>query len=269
MKKFLLLLLLFTLTGCAPAELPPTVEVMAPVEAPPVLSLGLAATAHIQKSMHATEAFPGRVQLEVAVAAVLVDEGGIIRACAIDGIRAIVPFDQTGTPLLYPGTAFPSKCALGQDYSMARASSLGQEWDQQASALAGDCIGKTAAQLRTADVTTSVTINPDDALRAVAEAAENAVTCDATANHVLSLTCAALLTEAAAPNAEQNGSIALRCAAMAEAGTAQQTCALTAQVPVTAGGEVACPLHVGLSPLSDVLRPDGFTPADRQLLAQN
>ena len=73
MKTALLLTLLLTLTGCAPAQPPPAVEVMAPAEAPAVLSLGLAATAHLGRSMHATEAFPGRVQLEVAVAAVLVD----------------------------------------------------------------------------------------------------------------------------------------------------------------------------------------------------
>ena len=45
MKRLLLALLLLTLTGCATVEPPPAVEVMAPVEAPPVLSLGLAATA--------------------------------------------------------------------------------------------------------------------------------------------------------------------------------------------------------------------------------
>ena len=167
------------------------------------LPLGLAVTAHLQKSMHATESSPGRVHLELTAAAVLVDEGGVIRGCAIDGVRATVPFDQGGTPLLYPGTAFPSKCALGEDYGMARASSLGQEWDTQAARLAADCIGKTAAQLLGGDVTTSVTIAAADALYAVAEAAENAVACDAAETDPLALTCAALLTDAAAPTAEQ------------------------------------------------------------------
>ena len=269
MKTALLLALLLTLTGCAPAQPPPAVEVMAPVEAPPVLSLGLAATAHLGRSMHATEAFPGRVQLEVAVAAVLVDEDGVIRNCTIDGVRAIVPFDQGGTPLLYPGTAFPSKCALGEDYGMARASSIGQEWDTQAAQLARDCIGKTAAQLLGGDVTTSVTIAASDALYAVAEAAENATACDAAETDPLTLTCAALLTDAAAPTAEQNGCIALRCAAMVQAGGAERTCALAAHVPLTSTGRLACPTDAGCSPLSQVLRPGRFTEDDRQLLARN
>lgn len=269
MKRLLLALLLLTLTGCAPAAPPPAVEVMAPVEAPPVLSLGLAATAHLGRSMHATEAFPGRVQLEVTVAAVLVDEAGVIRRCTIDGVRATVPFDQSGTPLLYAGTAFPSKCALGRDYGMARASSLGQEWDTQAARLARDCLGKTAAQLLGGDVTTSVTIAAADALYAVAEAAENAVACDAAESDALSLTCAARLTESAAPTAENAGCIALRCAATVDCGNGERTCALTAHVPLTAQGRLACPTDAGLSPLSEVLRPVRFTPEDRQLLAQS
>ena len=269
MKTALLLALLLILTGCAPAQPPPAVEVMAPVEAPPVLSLGLAATAHLGRSMHATEAFPGRVQLEVAVAAVLVDESGVIRRCTIDGVRAIVPFDQNGAPLLYPGTAFPSKCALGEDYGMARASSLGQEWDTQAARLARDCIGKTAAQLLGGDVTTSVTIAASDALYAVAEAAENAAPCDATETDNLTLTCAALLTDAAAPTAEISGCIALRCAAMVQAGGAERTCTLTAHVPLTSTGRLACATDAGCSPLSQVLRPGRFTEEDRQLLARN
>lgn len=269
MKKLLLLLLLLTLTGCAPTEPPPAVEVMAPVEAPPVLSLGLAATAHLGRSMHATEAFPGRVQLEVAVAAVLVDEDGVIRRCTIDGVRAIVPFDQGGRPLLYVGTAFPSKCALGEDYGMARASSLGQEWDTQAARLAADCIGKTAAQLLGGDVTTSVTIDAADALYAVAEAAENANPCGAAVSDPLALTCAAVVTEADPPTGGSSGGVALRCAAMVQAGGAERTCALTAHVPLTAQGRLACPTDGGLSPLSEVLRPGRFTEEDRQLLARN
>ena len=242
---------------------------MAPVEAPPVLSLGLAATAHLRRSMHATEAFPGRVQLEVTVAAVLVDEAGVIRRCTIDGVRAIVPFDQSGAPLLYPGTAFPSKCALGEDYGMARASSLGQEWDTQAARLAADCIGKTAAQLLGGDVTTSVTIAVDDALYAVAEAAENAVACDAAETDPLALTCAALLTDADPPTGGSSGVVALRCAAMVQAGGAERTCALAAHVPLTSTGRLACAMDGGCSPLSQVLRPTRFTEDDRQLLARN
>ena len=269
MKTVLLLVLLLTLTGCTPAQPPPAGEVRAPADAPPVLALGLAATAHLGRSMHATEAFPGRVQLEVTAAAVLVDAAGIIRRCTIDGVRAIVPFDQSGRPLLYPGTAFPSKCALGEDYGMARASSLGQEWDTQAAQLARDCIGKTAAQLLGGDVTTSVTIAASDALYAVAEAAENATACDAAEADNLTLTCAALLTEAAAPTAENVGCIALRCAAMTHAGSAERTCARAAHGPLTSTGRLACATDGGCSPLSQVLRPTRFTEDDRQLLARN
>ena len=276
MKKLLPLLLCLLLTGCAPIPTNgPAVEAFAPAPSDSDrVSLGLAATAHIQKSMHATENSPGRVHLELTVAAVLVDEGGVIRQCAIDGVRAVVPFDRWGAPLLHVGTHFPSKCALGEDYGMARASSLGQEWHTQAAALAASCIGKTPADLQQGDVTASVTIATDDALRVVAQAAENAAACDARAGDTLQLRCIGALTDAAPATAETNGLVSLRGVAAAHvlragAAVVTQDCALTAQVPLTAGGEVACPLHVGLSLLSDVLYPVAVTEDDRALLAES
>jgi len=276
MKRLFPLLLCLLLTGCTPIpDNGPAVEAFAPAPSDSdTVSLGLAVTAHIQKSMHATESSPGRVHLELTAAAVLVDEKGVIRQCAIDGVRAIVPFDRWGMPLLYPDTRFPSKCALGQDYGMARASSLGQEWHTQAAALAAGCIGKTLTELQAGDVTASVTIAMDDALQIVAEAVENAVPGDARAGDTLQLRCIGILTDATAPTAETNGLVSLRGVAAAHAlrldrPVVTQECALTAQVPVTAAGEVACPLHVGLSPLSDVLCPTPVTDADRALLTEN
>ena len=101
------------------------------------------------------------------------------------------------------------------------------------------------------------------------EAAENAVACTAGEADTLTLTCAALLTDAAAPTAENVGCIALRCAAMTQAGEAERTCALAAHVPLTSTGRLACPTDAGCSPLSQVLRPTRFTEEDRQLLARN
>lgn len=276
MKRLFPLLLCLLLTGCAPIPTNgPAVETFAPAPSDSdVVSLGLAVTAHIQKSMHATANSSGRVHLELTAAAVLVDADGVIRQCAIDGVRAVVPFDQWGTPLLLAGTRFPSKCALGEDYGMARASSLGQEWHVQAAALAERCVGKTLAELQAGDVTASVTIATDNALRVVAEAVENAAACDARAGDALQLRCMGELTDAASPTAETNGLVSLHGVAAADAlrldtPVVTQEHALTAQVPVTAAGEVACPLHVGLSPLSDVLYPVPVTDDDRALLAEN
>ena len=167
MKKVLLFFLLLSLTACAaPAEEPPpvpeAVETLAPApQEEETFSLGIGITAHLSKSMHATYDFPGYARTEVTVAAVVVDGDGIIRSCAIDGISAVISFDNTGALLPPNGTTFSSKAALGRNYGMHKASPLGTEWYQQAADFAAACVGKPWKKLQAGDTATSVTISTD------------------------------------------------------------------------------------------------------------
>ena len=240
MKKVLLLLLILSLTGCAapaPETPPPAVEVLAPAPVDNTRYLGIAAAAHVAKSMHATCDFPGYARTEIAVAAVVVDGSGVIRACTIDGLSATIPFDDAGGLLLPNGTVFPSNRTLGQGYGMHKASPLGTEWYQQADDFARHCVGKRAAQLQPGDTVTSVTISTELLLQAV---------------------CRAVITGSFGGSAEEGtpGLACLRATALActESG-AQLSCALLSAVPFTAAGRIDCDISQGLSPLSDVLFP--------------
>lgn len=271
MKKALLLALLLTLTACAaPPEEESAAEVFAPLpQEDTARYLGIAAAAHVSRSMHATPDFSGCARTEVTFAAVLVDDGGVIRACAIDGVDARLLFDIEGRLQTPNGTAFPSKTALGYDYGMHKASTLGTEWYQQAADFAAHCVGKTAAQLRQGDTVTSVTVSTDGLLRAVVEAAENARTAAPPQTDTLTLVCRAVAEDSRSAAAESDGLAWARLTAMARTpdGT-EAACALWSALPFSAAGRLLCDISQGLSPLSDVLYPTAVLPADYAALEE-
>ena len=270
MKRLPLLLLILSLTGCAAPEAPPpAVEVMAPAPVEERFYLGLAVTASLSQSMHATEAFPGYARTEMTAAAVVVDGGGVIRACTVDGISARVPFDTAGTLLLFDGTVFPSKRTLGDAYGMHKASKLGAEWYRQADAVAAHCVGKTADELRPADAVTSVTISTDELLQTVRRAAQQA-TLPAAAPDAPVLVCRAVMTGSRSAHADtgQTGLAGLRGVFLACADGAEAGCALSSAVPFTAAGRIDCDISLGLSPLSDALTLTDLTDHECQLLRQ-
>ena len=231
-------------------------------------SLGIGMAAHISKSMHATYDFPGYARTEITVAAVVVDGEGVIRACTIDGISAVISFDGTGTLLLPDGTVFLSKTALGDDYGMHKASSLGTEWYQQAAAFAAACVGKQGTQLQTGDTVASVTISTDALLQAVHSAAADAHTAIASAQSP-TLFCRAMTAggRSATLGDTTSGLARLRAAAMACVGDTAVTCARISAVPFTALGRIDCDISLPLSPLSDVLMPADAT-AEELLILQ-
>ena len=185
MKRLLLLLLtLCLLTGCVgktvvqndPAV--PNTDTNQPDET--AVKTGLALLTTISKSMNATPDSKGSARTDTTVVAVTVDGDGIIRACAIDGITAAVPFDTEGELEAEEDTAYPTKNELGDDYGMHKASPIGREWDEQAADFAAWVVGKRAEELEGGDVTASVTISTDDFIRAIRSAADttaSACTC--------------------------------------------------------------------------------------------
>lgn len=267
MKRLLPLLLILSLAGCAaPDPLPDNmsaVEAMSAVPEPSdALATGIAMAATVSKSMHATYDFPGAGRTDLTVAAVLVDSSGIIRQCAIDGISASLPFDATGALQTEAGTRFPSKCALGQDYGMHKASPLGTEWCQQAAEVSAWAVGKTAAELRAGDVVASVTISTDQLLQAVCDAADNASCQGARTGDELVLVCFGVMdpSQSACIDDGTPGLACFRAAAGAftlRQGTVTSRAfdGLTSAVTFTAAGRIDCNLSVALSALSDVLCP--------------
>ena len=192
MKRLLLLLLtLCLLTGCVgktvvqndPTVPNPNPDTNTPQPAETAVKTGLALLTTISKSMNATPDSKGSARTDTTVVAVTVDGDGIIRACAIDGITAAVPFDTEGQLEVEEDTAYPTKNELGDDYGMQKASAIGREWYQQAAAFAAYAKGKTVRQtaalptdddgyLLGADLAASVTISVSDFVTLLLKAAE-------------------------------------------------------------------------------------------------
>ena len=132
MRKILsLVLCLLMMVSCIPAF----AEEAAPVKT------GLSVTTT------ATTARGGAIQTNIILAAVTVDDNGVIDACAFDYIQAKITVDGTGKLTTDKATEFQSKMELGDEYGMRRASSISAEWNEQAAAFAAFCVGKTLEEL--------------------------------------------------------------------------------------------------------------------------
>lgn len=129
------------LTGCSGAtviyqELPPAQQTQpAPQPEEPdsgAVKTGLAILTDTTGSDSGEEA-----AYDVTVAAVTVDEGGVIRSCVIDGYDIEVPFDTTGTVTGDVTALQPSRRETSD------------VWAGRAQQAARYAVGKTAAQLQT------------------------------------------------------------------------------------------------------------------------
>ncbi len=230
MKKliaiFLAIAMLAALSGCAgttvvvgnctcpPADADNTpAATEAPAEG--ALKTGLAVVATGRESVGATAEASGKAKYDVTLAAVTVDENGIIRACALDSIGAEVVIDAAGLAVDFdPNAEILTKNELGDGYNMKLYAGSKYEWYEQAAAVAEYAVGKTAEQLRTgavnesgyagdADLATTATIYIGGYVDAIAQAAENAQHLGAQAGDVLKLAAINALT---ATPAEAGGS---------------------------------------------------------------
>lgn len=156
MKKILSLLLVTVLmlglfTGCVgttvvvgdcTCTVPPTTDSNS-------LKTGLAVTASAADSTNATAEASGAVKYDVTVAAVTVDDAGVIQSCVIDSIPATVEFDTAGVMTTDVTAAVPTKNELGEHYGMAAYGGAVAEWDEQVSAFCQYAAGKSVAELKT------------------------------------------------------------------------------------------------------------------------
>ena len=85
---------------------------------------------------------------DVTLAAVLVDDEGVIWDCAIDSIGTNVAFDATGAITTDLATTVLTKNELGDKYNMVLYGGAKYEWYVQAEAVAQFAIGKTVEELK-------------------------------------------------------------------------------------------------------------------------
>ena len=181
----------------APEVQPETPEDPEAPGAEGALKTGLYLNADISGSKSATEE-PGEAKYDVTMAAVLVDDNGVIQQCIIDGISASVNFDATGSITTDLSTPIQTKNELGENYGMVAWGGAIAEWDAQAAALAAYAVGKTAEQLRSgaidetgyaadADLAASATIHLGGYVSAIEAAVANAQHLGAQAGDVLKL----------------------------------------------------------------------------------
>lgn len=247
MKKlafFLVLaLLLGVLSGCtgtpviymtnctcptaAPAEETKTEETVAveetkteeTVAAEGALKTGLYIGAKISDSKSATAEAAGSAEYDVTVAAVTVDEAGVIQSCTIDSVKASVGFDAAGV-ITTELTAPQTKNELGEAYGMKAYGGAKYEWNEQAAALAEYAVGKTVEELKNgaidetgmakdADLATTATIYLGGYVSAIEAAAANAQSVGAQAGDEMRLAIISGLGSSTSATAEKAGNAQL------------------------------------------------------------
>ncbi|MDF2593983.1 MAG: hypothetical protein K0R69_324 [Clostridia bacterium] len=215
MKKTLTLLLsvslaFVTLTGCGAKDKTETAVAETTVtEAPKAeetaeapasgdaVKTGLAVISSAAKSKDAAEE-DGLAQADSTVVAVTVDKDGKIVKCVIDAAQTKINFSKTGELTTDVKSEFKTKVELGADYGMAKASSIGKEWADQAAALADYVVGKTVEEVKgiavnekgapsDAELAASVTVGIGNYVSAIEKAVANAKELGATSADKLGL----------------------------------------------------------------------------------
>lgn len=201
MKKKLALILVLAMTmlalaacgGGEPTEQPPVDETPAAA----AVKTGLAVITSTAKSADAADA-DGLAQADSTVVAVTVDEAGKILNCSIDHAQTKINFSKDGKVTTPLDSVFVAKQEMGADYGMAKASSIGKEWNEQATVLSDYVIGKTVEEIKgiavteegvptDEDLAASVTIKIPGYIAAIEKAVANAQDIGASAGDKLGL----------------------------------------------------------------------------------
>jgi len=158
---------------------------------------GLAVDTSIANSTDAGEE-DGLAQADSIIVAVSVNENGKITNCAIDSAQTRINFSKEGEILTPLDEVFVGKQELGEDYGMVVASSIGKEWNEQATALSNYVIGKTIDEVKgislneegvptESELTSSVTMHISDYVTTIEKAVNNAENLGAAANDKLGI----------------------------------------------------------------------------------
>ncbi len=128
-----------------PTEAAATTEDTATVAA---AKTGLAVITSIGKSADASAEADGLAQIDSTIVAVLVGQDGKILDCKLDAAQTKVNFSVEGKLVTDIATAYKTKQELGAEYGMTKASKIGKEWNEQATAFANYVIGKTVDEVK-------------------------------------------------------------------------------------------------------------------------
>ena len=139
----------------AATEAPTEATTPATEEAPAAagaVKTGLAVSTSIKDSTSATAEAAGAAKYDVTLAAVTVDDNGVIQSCAIDSIPATIEFDATGAITSDLTAAVATKNEQGENYGMVAWGGAIAEWDAQVKAVADYAVGKTVEELKNGDI---------------------------------------------------------------------------------------------------------------------
>ena len=125
-----------------------TPDVTRPITGDAPVKTGLVVITTAGDSTSATADQPGAIKLDATIAAVNVDDDGVITSCVIDSIPATVNMDATGTITSDINATVPTKNELGADYGMVAYGGAVAEWDSQVAALCHYAVGKTVEELK-------------------------------------------------------------------------------------------------------------------------
>ena len=226
------LLTLSLLAGCAGTTVViqnctcPTGGVVNPQPTPgPVgegaVKTGLSVTTAVSDSTSATADANGSLKYDITIAAVLVDDAGVITACRIDSVPATVKIDATGAITSDLTAPIRTKNELGADYGMVNYGGAIAEWDQQVAALCAYAVGKTVQELKNgaidetgkapagSDLASSATIYLGGYVSAIEAAVSNARHLGAQAGDTLALVTESSLGSSTAATAQKAGTAQL------------------------------------------------------------
>ena len=245
MKKFPLflaiILIVSLLTGCAgtpvvyytectcPANSHVETPVVTPTEAPAAdvtltegaLKTGLAISTSVSGSKSAADDADGEAKSDVLMAAVLVDDHGVIQACIIDGISSSITFNAAGEITSDLSVGPQTKNELGDNYGMRVASSIQAEWNEQVAAIAEFAVGKTVEELEKgavsetgkapegSDLATSATMYTGSYVDIVKKAVANAQHLGAQSSDTLKMATITGVGDSASATAENAGNAQL------------------------------------------------------------
>ena len=119
------------------------------------LKTGLAVSTKISDSVSAAADKNGAAAYDITIAAVTVDENGVIRSCKVDSVPATVNFDAAGQIVTDLNTVIDTKNEKGANYGMVAYGGAVAEWDAQVAALCDFAVGKTVEELRSGAVSES------------------------------------------------------------------------------------------------------------------
>ena len=158
---------------------------------------GLSVDTSIAKSTDAGEK-DGLAQADSTIVAVTVDENGKIANCAIDSAQTKINFSNSGEIVTPLDKEFVGKQELGEEYGMVVASSIGKEWNEQATALSNYVIGKTVEEVKgiavneegtpmESELTSSVTMHISNYIAGIEKAVNQAKNLGASADDQLGI----------------------------------------------------------------------------------